>query len=236
MKKIHTHWLRVIHKWIGLIIGIQLLLWTLSGTVMAFLPMDEVEGGALRDQPRTFIGKADGWPAVQQALGDTSVHSLTLRPLLGRQVLQVNTPPGVRLFDAANGQPLTVDADVAKRVAVAAYPASARVRSVTALSGLEMSVREHELPIWRVDFADRKNSSYYVSGSTGELLERRNDSWRLWDIAWMLHIMDYRDRTSFNHPLIWLVGFAAVWLAGTGMWLLFRTGWRSDFKNVRRRA
>jgi len=44
--------------------------------------------------------------------------------------------------------------------------------------------------------------------------------------------MDYVNRTSFNHPLIVIIGFAAVWLAITGLWLLFRTGWRSDFKRV----
>jgi hypothetical protein len=68
------------------------------------------------------------------------------------------------------------------------------------------------------------------------LLERRNDTWRLRDFFWMLHNMDYVNRTSFNHPLIIVVGFAAVWLAITGLWLLFRTGWRSDFKARRRSA
>ena len=42
--------------------------------------------------------------------------------------------------------------------------------------------------------------------------------------------MDYASRTNFNHPLIIMVGFAAVWLAITGFYLLLRTGWRSDFK------
>lgn len=40
--------------------------------------------------------------------------------------------------------------------------------------------------------------------------------------------MDYAKRTSFNHPVILMFGFAAVWLAITGVWLLFRTGWRRD--------
>lgn len=52
----------------------------------------------------------------------------------------------------------------------------------------------------------------------------------------MRHIMDYGERTSFNHPLIITLGFAAGCLAGTGFWLLFRTGWRSDFKHWRARA
>ncbi len=46
--------------------------------------------------------------------------------------------------------------------------------------------------------------------------------------------MDYANRTSFNHPLIIMVGFAMTWLAVTGFWLLFRTMWRHDFRLLRR--
>jgi hypothetical protein len=92
------------------------------------------------------------------------------------------------------------------------------------------------LPIWQVNFRDDANSAYYVSGTTGQILERRNDSWRWWDFFWMLHNMDYAKRTSFNHPLIIMVGFAMAWLAVTGFWLLFRTMWRHDFAPLRRLA
>ena len=101
-------------------------------------------------------------------------------------------------------------------------------------AAITLAVRDHALPIWRADFADERGSIYYVSGVTGEILERRTDSWRLWDVFWMLHTMDYAKRTSFNHPLIVLAGFASVWLAVTGFWLLFRTMWRHDFAWTRR--
>ncbi|HEX8257936.1 MAG TPA: hypothetical protein VF589_09900, partial [Allosphingosinicella sp.] len=90
------------------------------------------------------------------------------------------------------------------------------------------------LPIWRVDFGDEGNSSFYVSGTTGKLLERRNDSWRLWDFFWMLHNMDYANRASFNHPLIVAVTFGILWLTITGVWLLFKTGWRAERRLLRR--
>ncbi len=234
MKKVHTHALRVLHKWIGLIIGIQLLLWTLSGAMMAILPMGEVSGGDVRDpQEIRLVPASDRWPAVRQQLGSTAITGVSLRPLLSGPVFEVGTADGVRLFDASTTKPIAVDSQLARRIASAAYPGTAQVRGAEALRELTLPVREHELPIWRVDFADEKNSSYYVSGTTGELLERRNDTWRAWDFFWMLHIMDYAKRTSFNHPVIWLFGFAAVWLAVTGFWLLFRTGWRSDFKRRR---
>ena len=233
---IKSIWLRKIHKWVGLVIGLQFLIWAISGTAMALLPMDEVAGGEMADEPVPAIptgGKA--WPNAQKALAGRPVMALSIRSLPGRQALEVRTSEGVRLFDAADGQPVVIDGITARSVASAAHPAGASVTRVAPLGELTLPVREHQLPIWRVDFGDEKNSSYYVSGTTGEILERRNDSWRWWDFFWMLHNMDYANRTSFNHPLIITVGFAMVWLSITGFWLLFRTMWRHDLSPLRRR-
>ncbi|HXH53446.1 MAG TPA: PepSY domain-containing protein [Sphingomicrobium sp.] len=236
MKKVHTHVLRVLHKWLGLIIGIQLLLWTLSGAMMAILPMEEVAGGEAREPtPVQLVLESDQWPQVVRQLSDTTITSVSLRPLLDRPVFELTTDGGTRLFDATTAAPITIDAQLAARIASVAYAERPRVDRVEQLGELTLPVRDHQLPIWRVDFADEKNSSYYVSGSTGAVLQRRNDTWRVFDFFWMLHIMDYAERTSFNHPLIWMFGLAAVWLAITGVWLLFRTGWRSDFKTLKGR-
>lgn len=233
--KVHAQWLRVLHRWLGLVIGLQLVLWTVSGVAMALLPMDRVAGGDVRDPRPVQRIAADRWAEVQAQLGPAPIRSIVLRPLLGRHVYEVTTQSGTRLFDSATGQLVPVDSALARQVAAEAYAGTGTVKSVEPLRELTLAVREHQLPIWRVDFADRDNSSFYVSGTTAALLERRNDSWRLWDVFWMLHNMDYVNRTSFNHPLIIVVGFAAVWLAVTGLWLLLRTGWRSDFKALRRR-
>lgn len=231
---IRTGWLRRLHRWIGLVIGIQVLLWAVSGAMMAVLDMEAVAGGEQADPPSVASTNGqDGWADVQRQLAATPITAASVQPLLDRWAFHVTTPSGVRLFDAASGVPVTVGASLAARIAFAAHPDKPQVRRVEALDRLELAVREHELPIWSVEFADRANSTYYVSGATGDLLERRNDSWRLWDFFWMLHTMDYARRTDFNHPLIILFGFAAVWLAITGFYLLFRTGWRSDFKRRR---
>ena len=229
-------WLRRIHKWVGLVIGLQFLIWAISGTAMALLPMEAVEGGATAEQPATRIPAASAaWPRVQQALAGQPIQKLSLRTLPQGHVFEVTTANGVKLFDAANGGPVTIDQQTASSLASAAHPSAAPVNRVALLSELSLDVREHELPIWQVDFRDEANSSYFVSGTTGEILERRNDNWRWWDFFWMLHNMDYAKRTSFNHPLIIMVGFAMAWLAATGFWLLFRTMWRHDFAWMLRR-
>lgn len=233
---IKSIWLRRIHKWVGLVIGLQFLVWAISGTAMALLDMDEVAGGAMAEKavsPLPNTGEA--WPRVQRALAGQPISALAIRNLPQGQAFEATTPGGVRLFDAANGSVISIDRGTAMSIARAAHPEGAAPTQVAPLDELTLAVREHELPIWQVDFADAKQSSYYVSGTTGAVLERRNDSWRWWDFFWMLHNMDYANRTSFNHPLIIMVGFAMTWLAVTGFWLLFRTMWRHDFVGWKRR-
>jgi uncharacterized iron-regulated membrane protein len=231
---IKSIWLRRVHKWIGLIIGLQFVLWAISGTAMALLAMDDVAGGEMAERAAAPVpAGGDAWRRAQLTLGSQPVENLSLRALGPRNVLEVKTANGMKLFDAADGAPVVIDRDAAAAIAGAAHPARAPLTRVTPLREIGLAVREHQLPIWQVDFRDDANSSYYVSGTTGAILERRNDTWRWWDFFWMLHNMDYSERTSFNHPLIITVGFAMAWLAATGFWLLFRTMWRHDFVTVR---
>ena len=228
---IKSIWLRRIHKWIGLIIGVQFLLWAISGTAMALLNMEEVAGGEQAEQSTPhLLATPAAWPRVQRALAGEPVTKMSLQSLPWGQNLLVASTSGIRLFNAATGLPVQIGEREAQLIAASAHPQRAAVAQVTQLAELRLAVREHQLPIWQVEFRDEQHSSYYVSGSTGAILERRNDTWRWWDFFWMLHNMDYAERTSFNHPLIVTVGIAMAWLAVTGFWLLFRTLWRHDLR------
>lgn len=227
---------RRIHKWVGLLLGIQFLLWAVSGAMMATLDHHEVSGGReAATQAAPLLPRAgSAWPRVRDALGQTPLRAVSLRPLLGRQMIEVDTGIDVRLFDVTSGRRVRIDRDLAADLARIAHPARAPVERVLRLVRPELAVREHALPIWKVEFADDANSTYYISGNTGAVLERRNDSWRLWDFFWMLHTMDYSNRASFNHPLIVTVAIGAVWLALTGLYLVFKTNWRSEARWLRR--
>ncbi|MDH4260266.1 MAG: PepSY domain-containing protein, partial [Gammaproteobacteria bacterium] len=70
-------------------------------------------------------------------------------------------------------------------------------------------------------FNDPRKTTIYVSSTTGQVIARRNDIWRLYDFFWMLHIMDYRERVNFNHALLIGASALALGLAASGFWLLF---------------
>jgi uncharacterized iron-regulated membrane protein len=221
--------LRWLHKWIGLILGLQFVLWTFSGATMALLDHHKVAAeGAIRPQSDIAeLAQPVPLATVAQAAG-APILKLELKPLLDRYVYEATTTDGVRLIDAGDGRPVVVDAARARSLAVAAYSGAEPVRSVTPVTESTFETRTFELPVWRVEFADKDHTALFVSAATGQVLGAKNDAWRLWDFVWMIHIMDYTKRESFNHPLIITVATGISWLALSGLILLFRSFRRSD--------
>lgn len=225
---------RRIHKWVGLILGLQFLLWTLSGSVMALLDKDKVRAHASHDMAAHghMLPPGDYFdPAKLAERGP--VLGVSLVDLMGRPVYEVRGPKGIKLVDATDGSDAIVDQDVATFVALMMHDAP--VRDVQAMARPNLETRTHQGPMWRVNFNDEENSSAYVSAQTGRFLELRTDAYRTWDFFWMLHNMDYANRASFNHPLIIFVAFGTLWLSITGFYLLFKSFNKNDFRWLRRR-
>jgi len=222
--------IRWFHKWFGLVLGLQFLLWAVSGTAMAMLDHHKVTGGDALRAPAALTAPAEplALARVAEAVG-APVLQLTLKPLFDRYVYEAITPDGVRLVDAVAGRRIVIDEAKARELAVARFSGDAPVTSVERVDRVTLETRDLPLPIWRVEFADKERSTLLVSEPTGEVLAVKNNTWRLWDIFWMIHIMDYTERQSFNHPLIVTVATGTIWLALSGVILLFRSFRRSDF-------
>lgn len=221
--------IRKLHKWFGLVLGLQFLIWALSGAVMALLDHHKVSGEhSLLPVAQLTAGPAPvSLSTVQSAVG-APIVALELKPMFDRWVYQATTADGVRLLDANTARPLEVDEAMARTLATARYAGGAPVESVRLVAASTHETRDMARPVWRVGFGDADNTALFVSQATGEMLGAKTDAWRLWDIAWMLHIMNYGDRQSFNHPLIVTVATGVAWLALSGLILLLRSFRRSD--------
>ena len=51
--------LRKIHRWLGLIAGIQLLAWTVSGLYFTLIPIDEIHGDHILDTEAPALARLD---------------------------------------------------------------------------------------------------------------------------------------------------------------------------------
>lgn len=220
---------RKVHKWVGLVLGLQFVIWTVSGAVMALLDMEKVGGHSMAAP----VPVSTPWPSQLASLSEIgAVEGLVLKRIVDRPVYEITRGGAVTLLDARTGTPVVVDGTLAAAIAKEAFHHEAPIRSVEQLSKANLEAREHGGPMWRVNFADEENSSSYISAVNGAALVNRGDTWRTWDFVWMLHNMDYVNRTSFNHPLIVFVAFGTLWLSFTGFYLLFKSFRRREFNWV----
>ena len=191
------------HVWLGWLVGIPLLLWTVSGLVMVARPIDTVRGSDLRAElpplPATTVyppiihGAADSLTLKQTALGPRWIVAL------GETRYAADPRDGRRLP--------AVDRAQAIAAALGYRKSPARVASAgrTDSGHPPLDLRQPR-PAWGVRFAD--GARFYIDADTGELLAVRTDYWRFYDTMWGLHIMDLQEREDTYHPI--LIGFAAL--------------------------
>jgi uncharacterized iron-regulated membrane protein len=219
-------WLRTLHKWLGLIVGLQLLLWTVSGGVFAFLDHHRVEGEhSTRTPERRALSASIDWvePAAWvEDLAHERIHEIRLTTLIDRPVWRVVTGTGVQLRSTATGAPLEIDEAIARELAIRHYAGKAPLASVGLHRGGSLEARGAGA-VWAARFDDSEGTSLYFAADDGRLVATRNDSWRVFDLFWMLHTMDYRGRDDFNNPLVISCALAALWLSLSGLLLLVRS-------------
>ena len=218
--------LRKLHRWVALVVGVQVLVWTASGLAFAWLDHHEVTGDALAARPAA--GSLPAGAIVMEpaqlpiAAATPRLRSLELRELDGTWVYRIETLDGqVSVLRANDGQPFGIDAATARRLAARHYRGTGTLRQVRARPAGTPETRDLG-PTWQATYDDAPGTRLYFSNDDGTLVAVRTDTWRLKDFFWMLHTMDYRGRDDFNNPLVVTAGAAAVWVGLTGAWLLLR--------------
>jgi uncharacterized iron-regulated membrane protein len=199
--------LRRWHVWLGWIVGLPLLLWTLSGLVMVARPIEEVRGSHLLSPPAEVRLRAPAVLPPELAGLPLARLSLEQRAAGPRWVVELAGGP-TRLADPVIGRllPPLGAAEAAAEVR-ARYRGDGRVVAVRRTSAEDPPLDlRRPVEAWQVTFHDGTN--VYVDAASGEIVATRTRWWRFYDLMWGLHIMDPVGREDTHHPL--LIGFALL--------------------------
>ena len=216
---------RKLHRWMGLIIGLQIILWFSSGLIMSAIPIDLVHGKHLRQSVEP----------LQTQLQD---YSIPLQDILSRYDLNpslvkfysLNEIPvyevwdnGRLIFSGVTGKRISkLNMEDVQQLAVSQYTGKTVSVSVEKIHQLPLEVSDLRPPVWKVIFDDSISTTFYMDQFTGEVLGVRSDVWRVFDFFWMLHIMDYDTRDDFNNPLLISFAASALLFTLTGIILLIQ--------------
>ncbi len=204
---------RKFHRWLMLFLGIQFLIWSISGAYMVIFDIDYIHGDSLVINHQNSIDVAKiSYPlsALRQQYPDAK--HIAVENFIDQVVYRFSASDEKYLVDAFNGVQLSpLTASDAQRAAKYYYSGTGAVTEIELISEnppFELSPRA--LPAWRVNFDDFGSPSLYVSAQTGKLVGKRHEFWRTFDLMFSLHVMDYEDEDPSNQLLFWFAIFALL--------------------------
>ncbi len=116
-----------------------------------------------------------------------------------------------------------------KEIVLSRYSGSASVHDIKLINTPVIEYRG-QYPVWRVDFDNRDSTSFYVHPDDGSIKAVRGNFWRVYDFLWMLHIMDYSERESFNHWWLVVAALLGFSVSISGFVLFFYSFRKKDFR------
>lgn len=210
------------HKWLALIVGVQALIWAVSGMYMTAIHIDIIHGDhfvrAAEPRPARAASLMNPIGAAQAVPGAQSVK---LHWLLDKPTYIVTSDGGASLVDAVTGAVLPAPSErQIRQLADHWFTGDEKISGVRLIEEVPGEIRGRNPPFWRVDYNGWNKPTLYFSPATGELLTRRHGLWRIFDFFWMTHIMDYETRDNVNNRLLIIASWVTLAMTLAGAWLL----------------
>ncbi len=210
-------WLVVTHRYVGVVMGLLMLLWFVSGVVMLFARWPEVTA-----EQRTAGLAPIPWAAcckLPPALGPQLVDAVAVEGLAGRPVARVDD----EVWDLASGRP------VHHVTEMEAWSVAATFAAHTGLKGRPAAIRQVERdqwtvtgyfdkgrPYWKVRLGDAGATDLYVSAKTGVVAQKTDVKSRF--TAWLGPIPHWLYPTVLRqNPKLW--NAVVVWTSLIGTFL-----------------
>ena len=208
---------RVFHKYLSLIISIQLLLWTISGIYFAFNKIELVRGEQyiIKDKPSSI--------EINNLNISSNVKNIEIFKRLNQWVVKAEMDAGFKYQDLLGNEVY----ELSPNEAIEVVKLKTILSPIDAIKINESSARSEfrgrSLPIYKIKTDSSDDTNVYVDVMSGKIVAIRSDSWRVWDFLWGAHIIDYRQRDNINNILLKIFSILALLSSLSGIALFFNT-------------
>ena len=228
-------WIRKAHRYLGIFLGIQFLMWTISGMYFSWTDIDEIHG----DQ---FKNEEPKQTAFSDLLGTGQLDSK--QPIQSLELLEIAEEPyywinEAKLYNAKTGEGKEgITKEEAQEVAQRYMLPELKIAAIKRIEevGDHHEYRGRPLPAYEISYKTDENLKAYVAIENGVFQTVRHRDWRWFDFLWMTHTMDYDTRDNFNTIVLRafsLLGLITV-LSGFLLWYISSPTLRKLIKNKRK--
>ena len=211
------------HKYLSFFISVQLFLWTVSGIYFAFNKIELVRG----EQYRLTESFPINFNEVKFSRSD--IQQVKAINRLGEIIFVVSGSKGTEYLDSFG---IPVDklnkSEIFEIVSSSSTLKPIDLEEITESSkGSEF--RGRNLPLYKVTSLNDKNKkiNLYLNVFSGEITAVRSIQWRIWDLMWGFHIMDWQTRDKINNIFLKIFSILALVSSISGILLFFRVDFNS---------
>lgn len=215
---------QTLHHRLMLVMALPMTLWVVSGCYFVWLDLGYIRGDHYQ-QPTTYITVNEQHVSFAElASRYPDAQKLDLTMIAQQPYYRVYLKKGTVLVDANTGaETQTITQQQATDIATSVMPNDMPFTVKKLLDNAPSELSTRHLPVWQVSFNDRVNTSIYVSASSGDIVARRHDFWRTFDIFWRIHIMDYDDGANVGNWLLFVATILALVAVISG--ILWQSKW-----------
>ena len=211
------------HKYLSFFISVQLFLWTVSGIYFAFNKIELVRG----EQYRLTESFPINFNEVKFSRSD--VQQVKAINRLGEIIFVVSGGKDIEYLDSF-GTPVNKlnKSEVFEIVSSSSTLKPIDLEEITEFSkGSEF--RGRDLPLYKVTSLNDKDKkiNLYLNVFSGEITAVRSLQWRIWDLMWGFHIMDWQTRDKINNIFLQIFSILALVSSISGIMLFFRVDFNS---------
>lgn len=224
--------IRKIHRYFGVIIGVQFLLWTVGGVYFSWTNIEEIRGKHLVHQKDVLVLKDSIKTPVeilkQNQIPQVAVKEIKLTSLFFESFYEVHTAENMMLIHAETGVLRNLISEEEVKLIV-----NKKLKKAVAISTIEYVTDENidrhfqyrggMIPAWAVELDDDSNTIIYVCAVRGTIEKVRTKQWRIFDYLWMLHIMDYDERDNINNTILRVFSVLGLITILSGFVLFFQS-------------
>ncbi|MGB4775082.1 MAG: hypothetical protein WBP45_07920 [Daejeonella sp.] len=254
MAKSNHYYIRKAHRWLGVILGIQFLMWTIGGLYFSWTDIDDVHGDfqkrniPLLSSDIALVSPSLVLNSIKKTHQVDSVVSIQLIEILGKPFYQIRCISAIHnksarqhemhmmnhLADAVSGELRTALTKAeAVEIAKMRFNGDPKVKAIEYLTTTNShhEYRESPLPAYAITFEHPTQTTVYVATELGTVQKFRNNKWRVFDFLWMLHTMDFEGRDNFGNTLLKIFSIFGLFTVLSGF-LLFFISYKKK-KNIR---
>lgn len=215
--------LQWLHRWTGLIIVLQIVLWTISGLYFALVDHHGMKGHQYHTMPQVRNLDINTARNLNPSWWSdfTEIRAIRHEIVSGIPRIEVQHRDGISYLNGRTGSTWETSAELAQEIALSTYSGPGTPMRVTPIS-TSKELHDWQGEGYQVDFNDDLNTRVYVDSRSGTVIDHRNTPWVVADWMFRLHFIDYTGGRNFNNLVIVAAGIVTLWFALSGTILLVR--------------